>query len=70
MTKDWLVIILKRFAKGLLSVAGAFAVQFLVGEIPLFQQELPNVIHSPFLLMIVSGGLLALEKWLQGYRPQ
>lgn len=70
MNKEFLSIILKRFGKGLLSVIAAYSAQFLLTQIPLLMQYLPSVIHSPVLVMALSALILALEKYLQGYRSQ
>jgi hypothetical protein len=70
MNKEFLVIVLKRFGKGLVSAVGAAALQYLLSQIPLLVQVLPNFVHSPLLLMVLGSGLLALEKYMQGYNPQ
>lgn len=58
-----------RFVKGLLAVVGGFALQFLLQSLPGLQSALPGVVHSPLLLTLLSAGLLALEKALQGVNP-
>lgn len=70
MNKDFLVIVLKRFGKGLIAALGGAALQFLLSQIPLLVQVLPNFVHSPALLMVLGSALLALEKYMQGYNPQ
>ncbi len=70
MNKQFFLIILKRFAKGLGSVIGAYALQFVLKEIHFIQESLPGLVNSPMLLMTLSAGLLALEKLLQGYKPE
>lgn len=67
MNKEFFLIIAKRFAKGLLAVGAAFSVQFLIGELPGIQAVLPSLVHSPYVVALLSAGLLAIEKWLQGY---
>lgn len=69
MNKEFTLIVFKRFYKGLISVVGAFSVQFLLGEIPTIQAILPTVVQSPITLMVLSSAILALEKYLQGWHP-
>jgi hypothetical protein len=69
MNKEFLTIILKRFAKGFIASAGAFLLMFALNTIPLIQAQLSGVITDPLFLMLVTAGLLALEKTLQGYNP-
>lgn len=70
MNKEFFLIISKRFTKGLLSAVAAFSVLFLLDQIPVFVQLLPSVVSSPITVSIVTAALLALEKFLQGYKPQ
>lgn len=70
MNKEFFTIIIKRFGKGFFSVAAAFSLQFVLEQIPVLEKMLPSTVHSPMLLMALSAGLLALEKYLQGYQPQ
>lgn len=69
MNKQFLLVILKRFLKGLLAVVGAFALQFLLSLIPQLVQVLPSI-TSPAYVAVFSALLLALEKVLQGDTSQ
>ena len=61
-------LVLTRFVKGLLASAGAFAVQFIIENIPFLVSQVPNFVQSPVGVAIVASGLLALDKALRGYR--
>lgn len=70
MNKEFSWIVFKRFAKGFIATGGAFIIMFGLNMIPIVQENLSGVITDPLTFMIVSAALLALEKTLQGYRPQ
>lgn len=68
MNKEFAIIVARRFAKGLGAAVLAFATQFLLGEIPFIVSSLPHWVDSPMLLMVLTAGILALEKHLQGFQ--
>lgn len=70
MNKDWFVILFKRFAKafisgGLASVLVQLAQAPAMGTLEQWKTWLVAIGVA-----FVSGGILAVEKSLQGYRPQ
>lgn len=69
MNKQWFLILLKRFAKGF---ASGFVSSFLLyaSQNPLADlgQLKPWLVSAG--AAALTGGILALEKMLQGYNPQ
>jgi len=67
---DFVKIVAKRFVKGLLAVVAGFAVQFLILAIPDLLSWVKTSVDNPLAVIFFSSALLALEKYMQGYRPQ
>ena len=68
MNKEWLFIILKRFAKGFLA-GGCSSALLVITTQPLILTEWKSWL-SVLITAFLTGGLLATEKLLQGYDPQ
>lgn len=69
MNKEWILIILKRFAK-MFVIGGLGAVILVAGQHPLTTFSMLDSWLVVLFNAFIVGGLAALQKASQGYRPQ
>ena len=70
MNKEFALIVWKRFLKGFMTSLGAFLIMYIATVIPVLNEQLKDIVTDPLFFVLASSFLLALEKYLQGYRPQ